>query len=233
MEINVAMLIMGSVLLVVGVVMNIIPIKFNEAIFGNIESDAVNAAAAMRTNIGSALIAMGVIILLNRNVHDVNESKELVFSFGVGILIFLLSIILGYFRKFTKNIPTPPVIILGSLIAIAFYSSSGSQVSNVNENILDAVTLDPDHYTVEFENDKVRVLRIKYGPGEKSVMHDHPESVVVVLNDQKGKFTLPGGESFTANPKAGSVFWTNAARHLPENIGADTTDVLQIELKTN
>jgi hypothetical protein len=34
----------------------------------------------------------------------------------------------------------------------------------------DAVKVDPKHYKVEFENDQVRVLRITYGPGEKSVM---------------------------------------------------------------
>ena len=38
------------------------------------------------------------------------------------------------------------------------------------------------HYTVEFENDKIRVVRIKYGAKEKSVMHRHPESVSVFLN---------------------------------------------------
>ncbi|MED5426851.1 MAG: hypothetical protein VX586_03180, partial [Candidatus Neomarinimicrobiota bacterium] len=141
MEINLALLIMGSVLIIVGSVMNIIPVKFNEGIFGKIESDAVNAAAAMRTNIGSSLIAIGVITLLNRNVHDANESKALVFSIGVALSIFLLSIVLAYFRKFTKNIPIPPIVILGSLIIIAFYSSSDSQVSNMNEITLDAAKL--------------------------------------------------------------------------------------------
>jgi hypothetical protein len=32
----------------------------------------------------------------------------------------------------------------------------------------DPVKVDPKHYKVEFENDRVRVVRIKYGPGEKS-----------------------------------------------------------------
>jgi hypothetical protein len=36
---------------------------------------------------------------------------------------------------------------------------------------LDPVKLDPDHYKVEFENDRVRVLRVNYGPRERSVMH--------------------------------------------------------------
>ncbi len=41
----------------------------------------------------------------------------------------------------------------------------------------DPVKVDSKHYKIEFENDRVRVVRIKYGPGEKSVMHSHPESV--------------------------------------------------------
>src|SRR2546422_5729557 len=37
----------------------------------------------------------------------------------------------------------------------------------------DAVKVDPKHYKVELENDRVRVVRITYGPREKSVMHGH------------------------------------------------------------
>ena len=124
-------------------------------------------------------------------------------------------------------------ITLMALFLILISTFMSSCKSSTNENILDAAKLDPKHYKVEFENDKVRVLRIKYGPGEKSVMHDHSEGVVVILNDQKAKFTQPNGESFTASPKAGTVFWSKATRHLPENIGSDTTEVIQIELKTN
>jgi len=38
----------------------------------------------------------------------------------------------------------------------------------------DAVKADAKHYTVAFENDQVRVLKVHYGPGEKSAMHSHP-----------------------------------------------------------
>jgi quercetin dioxygenase-like cupin family protein len=35
----------------------------------------------------------------------------------------------------------------------------------------DPVRVDSKHYKVEFENDRVRVVRISYAPGERSVMH--------------------------------------------------------------
>ena len=47
----------------------------------------------------------------------------------------------------------------------------------------DPVQVDSDHYTVELENDDVRVLRIKYGPGEKSVLHGHPASIGIALTN--------------------------------------------------
>ncbi len=59
----------------------------------------------------------------------------------------------------------------------------------------DAVKVDPKHYTVELENELVRVLRIRYGLREKSVMHGHPASLGVHLTDAHVRFTLPDGKT--------------------------------------
>ena len=67
----------------------------------------------------------------------------------------------------------------------------------------DATVVDPDHYKVEFENEEVRVLRITYGPGEKSVMHSHPEGVAVFLTDGNVEFTLPDGKTQDIKVEAG------------------------------
>ena len=63
----------------------------------------------------------------------------------------------------------------------------------------DPAVVDPDHYTVEFENDAVRVLRIKYGPGEESVMHYHPNSVAVFLTDIEAQMTMADGTTQEAS----------------------------------
>ena len=96
----------------------------------------------------------------------------------------------------------------------------------------DAVKVDPKHYKVELENDQVRVLRIHYGPGEKSVMHSHPASVAVFLTDGSVKFTTPDGKSRSATAKAGEVQWEPAGPHLPENVGAKAFDLILVELKS-
>src|SRR5712691_9913697 len=81
----------------------------------------------------------------------------------------------------------------------------------------DPVKVDSKHYKVEFENSQVRVLRIKYGPHEKSVMHRHPNSVAIFLTDINGQFTFPNGTTQDITADAGETQWTPAGLHLPEN----------------
>src|SRR5712691_9321780 len=69
----------------------------------------------------------------------------------------------------------------------------------------DPVSVDPQHYKVELENEKVRVLRVTYGPGEKSEMHSHPDTVAVCLTDVKAQFTFPDGKTEDIGGKAGEV----------------------------
>jgi quercetin dioxygenase-like cupin family protein len=95
----------------------------------------------------------------------------------------------------------------------------------------DAVAVDAKHYRVELENEQVRVLRIKYRPGEKSVMHQHPASVAVFLTDGQVKFTTADGKSEEATVKAGSTMWGNTDTHLPENVGAKPFELILVELK--
>ena len=95
----------------------------------------------------------------------------------------------------------------------------------------DPVRVDAKHYKVEFENDRVRVVRIKYGPGEKSVMHSHPESIAVFLTDTRVKFTYPDGRNEDISAKAGSVQHMDAFTHLPQNTSKAPLEGILIELK--
>jgi beta-alanine degradation protein BauB len=95
----------------------------------------------------------------------------------------------------------------------------------------DAVKADPKHYTVISENDQVRILRAHYGPHEKSVMHSHPATVAVFLNDSKGQFTFPDGKKTEFVGKAGQAEYEAAITHLPENTGDTGMDVIVVELK--
>lgn len=98
---------------------------------------------------------------------------------------------------------------------------------------LDPVKLDPKHYHVEFENERVRVLRVHYGPGEKSVMHSHPPSIAINLTDLDFTFYLPEGRKQSILGKAGQIIpFEEPFKHLPENAGGKTFEALIVELKS-
>jgi hypothetical protein len=96
----------------------------------------------------------------------------------------------------------------------------------------DPVKVDAKHYKIELENDKVRVLRIKYGPKEKSVMHGHPACVAVFLGPAQFRFAYPDKKSEEGTVKAGQVMYFDALEHLPENTGDQPFEVIAIELKS-
>ena|SRR5215469_6203091 len=95
----------------------------------------------------------------------------------------------------------------------------------------DPVKIDPKHYIVEFENAHVRVLRIKYGPHEKSPMHEHPDGVAIFLTADQSTDTLPDGTTHTSNWKAGEATWTPAGKHAPDNTSEKPLELILVELK--
>ena len=95
----------------------------------------------------------------------------------------------------------------------------------------DPVTVDPDHYKVESENEHVRVLRVRYGPEAKSVMHSHPACVAIFLTDARCRFTYPDGKTEDHQIKAGQTMAMPAVDHLPENLGDSPLEVILVEIK--
>ena len=95
----------------------------------------------------------------------------------------------------------------------------------------DPVAVDPKHYKVELENDRVRVLRIVYGPREKSVMHSHPDGLAVFLTENRARFTFPDGKTEERSWKAGQTMLIPAETHVPENLTDKLLELVLIELK--
>jgi len=95
----------------------------------------------------------------------------------------------------------------------------------------DPTIVDSDHYKVVFENDHVRVLRITYGPGDKSVMHEHPDAVVVILSGGTVRMHYPDGTTEDLESNDGDAYWSDAVTHLPENIGDGRVEAILVEFK--
>ena len=122
MDTNLALTIIGSALILVGVIFNAIPKVINEKIMGELPEDAVNISALFRVVLGGFGIAIGTIAMYCRDL-PVEYASKVLFSMGSGFIIVIITIISGKFRGFDENLPLPPIILF-TLLTILAYSSS-------------------------------------------------------------------------------------------------------------
>jgi hypothetical protein len=71
----------------------------------------------------------------------------------------------------------------------------------------DPTKVEPRHYHLDFENDRVQVVSVHYGPHEKSALHEHPGGVVVVLTEAHLRFTDENGKTREVYSKPGEARW--------------------------
>jgi quercetin dioxygenase-like cupin family protein len=96
----------------------------------------------------------------------------------------------------------------------------------------DPVKVDSSHYKVLFENAGVRVLKISYRPGEKSTMHQHPDSLAIVLAPSTISFETPDGKTEERELPMESRIYTPAVTHRPANVGTTQMEAILVEFKT-
>lgn len=97
-------------------------------------------------------------------------------------------------------------------------------------NLADPVETNPDHYSVVFENARVRVLEYQDQPGHRSLPHEHPDSVMITTSSFRRRLAAGGREVDVELPE-GAVRWLGAQRHYGENIGDTETHCFFVELK--
>src|SRR4051812_45446641 len=94
----------------------------------------------------------------------------------------------------------------------------------------DVLKVDPKHYKLEFENDQVRVIRVKVGPHESIPMHEHAlNRVSVVLTDQNVRSTDSQGKVETVQHKAGEASWGTAKIHKEKNLNDKPLEMIIVE----
>ena len=96
----------------------------------------------------------------------------------------------------------------------------------------DPVKIDLKHYKIEFENDQVRVVRVKVGGHESTPMHEHSlNRVNVFLTDQTVRVTGSDGKVETIQHKFGDTAWGGPTTHKEENVDAKPFEVIMVEIK--
>ena len=96
----------------------------------------------------------------------------------------------------------------------------------------DPTKVEPKHYKLDFENDRVQVVSVHYGPHEKSALHEHPGGVVVSLTEAHLRFTDENGKVREVFSKPGEVRWYPPFKHRVENLGETSYDAVYIGIKS-
>jgi quercetin dioxygenase-like cupin family protein len=95
----------------------------------------------------------------------------------------------------------------------------------------DPTKVEPRHYKLDFENERVQVVSVHYGPHEKSGFHDHPGGVVVSITEGHLRFTDESGKVREVFAKPGEVRWYAPFKHRVENLSDIAYDAVYIGIK--
>jgi len=95
----------------------------------------------------------------------------------------------------------------------------------------DPVKTDPSHYKVLVDNASVRVLEVNYTAGAKSLMHSHPDAIIVPLTASKVRFNTPDGKFTDQDMANEGATCAAAGTHSPTNMGTGALRSILIEFK--
>lgn len=95
----------------------------------------------------------------------------------------------------------------------------------------DPVVVNPRIVKVEFENEQVRILRVRYGPHEQLAMHSHPQRAVVLLTDRQAWERKADGHYHEGQGRAGQFVWADAVTHTVGNLIDEPAEAIEIEMK--
>ena len=124
-----------------------------------------------------------------------------------------------------EHMNTRIALLAAALVLLSLGKTSTAQ--STAQKLPDAVTADPQHYTVEFENDIVRVLRVRLGAGDSTPRHTHSAYCAIEITDSSLK--EPDGP--TSESKAGQVFCGDSTSHGPRNVGKTLAESVVVEFK--
>jgi len=80
------------------------------------------------------------------------------------------------------------------------------------------VALDPSHFRMVLENDHVKVIRVRLGPHEKSLVMEIPAHVMTCVTDQRVRVNYAHTRSVERSQKAGYSGWVESDEYGLENL---------------
>jgi len=98
------------------------------------------------------------------------------------------------------------------------------------EQAQDALSAASNVYRPVMENDRARVLRVVFWPGERAAPHHHPDHLAIALKGNKIKLTA-AGRTDTVDIEVGQAIYMDEVTHEAVNVGGTEIDLIVVELK--
>lgn len=95
----------------------------------------------------------------------------------------------------------------------------------------DACAVDPQHHVTLYEDDNIRVLRVRYGPQESSAMHGHPSLVMIPVNSATLRRTDSRGRTDIIDSQPWLAIQMSIDIHKYENLADIPFDAVVVEMK--
>src|SRR5579862_7277998 len=95
----------------------------------------------------------------------------------------------------------------------------------------DPLKVDAKHYTLDFENEHVRAIRLTLKADEAVPMHDDVDAVAVCVRECHLRFTEPGGHIQDVHMQTGESRWLYGDTHSAKNLNTQPMEMLVIEMK--
>jgi hypothetical protein len=96
----------------------------------------------------------------------------------------------------------------------------------------DPVRVDPQHFKLAFQNERVRVVRLTMKGSEGSPMHEEPDILAVCLKECHVRLTRPDGKIQDLHMQAGDTRWVWEDTRSEKNLSKEPLEMLLIEMKT-
>jgi oxalate decarboxylase/phosphoglucose isomerase-like protein (cupin superfamily) len=129
-------------------------------------------------------------------------------------------------------------LVAAAILSVACSAQDAVRTASPSISAQDATIAAAKHYKVEFENDLVRVVRVTYGPHQKSPMHEHLGNAVVIVVLKGGARMHSINEDGTSTDgrteQAGAVRFVPsrpAFKHSSENVTDFPLETIRVELK--
>jgi hypothetical protein len=95
----------------------------------------------------------------------------------------------------------------------------------------DPLAIDPKHYHLDFENERVRAIRLTLKADEGVPMHDDVDALAVCIQDCHLRFTRADGRTQDVHMESGETRWLYGDTHSAKNLNTNPMEMVFIEVK--